>query len=79
MKKTRKLQKRVRAEESRSAGRVADEFAVEWEAIHQMEKDVDPHHVDELTDHVFRSVLSKFGWTRNEQGNFEKAGTEDAA
>jgi hypothetical protein len=57
----------------------AEEFAVEWEAIQQMEKDVDAQQVDEVTDHVFRSVLSKFGWTRNEQGQFEKSGAEEAA
>jgi hypothetical protein len=81
-----KAQKRVKAEASdhpvRTAPRPkkeAEEFAVEWDAIQQMEKDVNPQQVNEVTDHVFQSVLSRFGWMRNEQGQFEKAGTEEAA
>jgi len=81
-----KAQKRVKAEASDHAVRTAprpkkeaEEFAVEWDAIQQMEKDVNPQQVNEVTDHVFQSVLSRFGWMRNEQGQFEKAGSEEAA
>ncbi len=81
-----KAQKRVKAEVSNHPPRPAQgrekkprEFAVEWKAIQQMEKDVDPRKVDEVTDHLFQSVLSKFGWMRNKQGQFEKTGTEEAA
>jgi len=63
----------------RPAPRAKDQFGVEWEAIQQLEKNVDEQHVNELTDHVFRSVLSKFGWTRNEQGHLENTGMEEAA
>ncbi|HTC94348.1 MAG TPA: hypothetical protein VK699_12985 [Terriglobales bacterium] len=59
--------------------RAKEEFEVEWEAIQQLEKNVDQQHVNELTDHVFSSVLSKFGWTRNEQGHLENTGMEEAA
>ena len=52
---------------------------MQWDAIQQLEKNVDAQQVDELTDHLFRSVLSRFGWTRDEQGHLEKAGAEEAA
>ncbi len=55
-----------------------EEFRVQWDAIQQLEKNVDAQQVDELTDHLFRSVLSRFGWTRDEQGHLEKAGAEEA-
>ncbi len=51
-----------------------EEFSVQWDAIQQLEKNVDAQQVDELTDHLFRSVLSRFGWTRDEQGRLEKTG-----
>lgn len=64
---------------ARPAVRGKEEFDVEWEAIQQLDKNLDEQHVNELTDHVFSSVLSKFGWTRNEQGHLENTGVEEAA
>ena len=86
-----KTQKRVEAEVSNHPPRATplkkekpkkekkEEFSVQWDAIQQLEKNVDAQQVDELTDHLFRSVLSRFGWTRDEQGHLEKAGAEEAA
>ena len=80
-----KTQKRVEAELSNHPPRATrtkkakeEEFSVQWDAIQQLEKNVDAQQVDELTDHLFRSVLSRFGWTRDEQGHLEKAGAEEA-
>jgi hypothetical protein len=36
----------------------------------------DPEEVDMLTDRIFGSVLSKFGWEKNE-GRFEHVGEKD--
>lgn len=78
-----KTRKGAEAKVSRVASRAAapqkQEFDVQWDAIQKMEEDVDQQQVNDLTDHVFSSVLSKLGWTRNEQGHLEKAGAEEAA
>lgn len=55
------------------------EFKVQWGAIEELGKTMDEQHINELTDHVFSSALSKLGWTRNEQGHLEKIGIEKAA
>jgi len=84
-----KTQKRVEAELSNHPLRAnplkkekpkkekKEEFSVQWDAIQQLEKNVDAQQVDEITDHLFRSVLSRFGWTRDEQGRLEKTGAEE--
>jgi hypothetical protein len=82
-KKTSKTQKKMQPTTTEASPRSApaqqEEFAVAWAAIQRLGKDVDEHQVNELTDHVFSSVLSRFGWTRNEQGHLEKTGIEEAA
>jgi len=75
----KKTEAKVTHTPARTAPRTKEEFEVEWEAIQQLEKNVDEQHVNKLTDHVFSSVLSKFGWTRNEQGHLENTGLEEAA
>lgn len=55
------------------------EFNVQWDRIQRMEDDVDEQHVNQLTDHVFSSVLSRFGWVRNDEGHLEKADAGEAA
>ena len=62
-----------------ASGKKEKEFRVEWQAIEGLENTVDEQQVNKLTDHVFSSVLSKFGWTRDEQGHLEKTGIEEAA
>jgi len=79
LKAEKKTEVKVTNTLARTAPRGKEEFEVEWEAIRQLEKNVDEQHVNELTDHVFSSVLSKFGWTRNEQGHLENTGVEEAA
>jgi len=54
-------------------------FNVQWDLIQQMEEEVDEKHVNQLTDHVFSSVLSKFGWIRNDEGHLEKVEAGEAA
>jgi len=56
-----------------------EEFKVQWDLIQQMEEEVDEKHVNQLTDHVFSSVLSKFGWVRNDEGHLEKVEAGEAA
>jgi uncharacterized ferredoxin-like protein len=75
----KKTEAKVTHTPARTAPQTKEEFEVEWEAIQQLEKNVDEQHVNKLTDHVFSSVLSKFGWTRNEQGHLENTGVEEAA
>ncbi|HZR28948.1 MAG TPA: hypothetical protein VFA71_09215 [Terriglobales bacterium] len=77
--KVEKAEVKVTNTPARPAVRGKEEFDVEWEAIQQLDKNLDEQHVNELTDHVFSSVLSKFGWTRNEQGHLENTGVEEAA
>ena len=55
------------------------EFKVQWDLIRQMEEEIDEKHVNQLTDHLFSSVLSKFGWIRNDEGRLEKAEAGEAA
>lgn len=55
------------------------EFNVQWDVIRQMEEEIDEKHVNQLTDHLFSSVLSKFGWIRNDEGQLEKAEAGEAA
>ena len=41
------------------------------------ESDVDPVKVADLTDRVFRSVLGKYGWGQDQEGNIEHVGSGD--
>jgi hypothetical protein len=53
------------------------EIEVDWAALEP--RDVNESEVNEITDRIFGSVLSRHGWRRDSSGHMEHVGSDHEA
>ena len=75
MKKPSKVKAQKTARSSRKPKPA--EIEVDWAALEPRE--VDETEVNEITERIFGSVLSRHGWRRDSSGHMEHVGSEHEA